>query len=191
MLELERWESQGLNMMPGRCTQAAMFVELIMAWQNLKRSPCLEVRVLHNFGLPPDLRRMPGSKGSKKSGQGKSKGVRLVRWWLFRSAGKLSQKRAQLWAWKELDLDIVHHLNGDSLSHLVDKVYEYASKLASARWRAKSSSRKFREDQRGSSALCNAEREASPSRHWPSCLFGCEACPPTMVPCWQSLDTSC
>jgi len=31
----------------------------------------------------------------------------------------------------------VHHLNGDSLSHLVDKVYEYASKLASARWRAK------------------------------------------------------
>lgn len=74
-------------------------------------------------------------------------------------------KKGAAVAWKELDLDIVHHLNGDSLSHLVDKVYEYPSKLASARWRAKSSSRKFREDQRGSSALCNAEREASPSRH--------------------------
>lgn len=41
------------------------------------------------------------------------------------------------WAWNELGLDIVHHLDGDSLSLLVDEVYEYANKLASARWRAK------------------------------------------------------
>lgn len=39
------------------------------------------------------------------------------------------------WAWNELGLDI--HLDGDSLSLLVDSVYEYANKLASARWRAK------------------------------------------------------
>ena len=41
------------------------------------------------------------------------------------------------WAWNELGLDIVYHLDVDSLSTLVDKVYEHANKLASARWRAK------------------------------------------------------